>query len=91
LIPAVKLEQSSGSHLTGYCIYPAIRFYELTGYTDALSLAEGLTRWALDDPVLGADGAITSLCPGKDTCTPGSKLLRVARTRGYPSRSIVPK
>ncbi len=57
--PTAKLEQSSGSHLTGYCIYPAIRFYELTGYAEALALAEGLTRWVLADPVLGADGAIT--------------------------------
>ena len=55
----VKLEESSGSHLAGYQIWPVIRFYELTGYTDALTLAEGLTRWALADPVLGTDGAIT--------------------------------
>ena len=39
--PTVKLAQSSGSHLAGYQIYPAIRFYELTGYGDALTLAEG--------------------------------------------------
>ena len=57
--PSVKLEQSSGSHLAGYQIYPAIRFYELTGYGDALTLAAGLSRWALSDPVLGPDGAIT--------------------------------
>jgi hypothetical protein len=57
--PTVKLEQSSGSHLTGYAIYPMARFYELTGYADALTLAEGLTRWALADPILAADGAIT--------------------------------
>ena len=57
--PTVELEQSSGSHLAGYQIYPVIRFYELTGYTDALVLAEGLTRWAMADPVLGHDGAIT--------------------------------
>jgi len=55
----VKLEEASGSHLAGYQIWPVVRFYELTGYTDALTLAEGLTRWALADPVLGADGAIT--------------------------------
>jgi hypothetical protein len=53
-----KLEEASGSHLAGYQIWPVIRFYELTGYADALTLAEGLTRWALADPVLGADGAI---------------------------------
>ncbi len=57
--PTVRLPESSGSHLAGYQIYPAIRFYELTGYPDALILAEGLARWALADPVLGADGAIT--------------------------------
>ena len=56
--PSVKLEQSSGSHLTGYCIYPTIRFYELTHYADALTLAEGLTRWALADPTVAADGTI---------------------------------
>jgi len=55
----VKLEQSCGSHLAGYQIWPIIHFYELTGYTDALTLAEGLTRWAMADPVLGADGEIT--------------------------------
>ena len=57
--PTVKLPQSPGSQLAGYQIYPAIRFYELTGYADALTLAEGLTRWALTDPVLGRNGAIT--------------------------------
>ncbi len=57
--PSVKLSESSGSHLAGYQIYPAVRFYELTGYPDALTLAEGLTRWAMADPVLGSDGAIT--------------------------------
>jgi hypothetical protein len=55
----VKLPESSGSHLTGYAIWPAIRFYELTGHADALTLAEGLTRWSLADPVLGVDGGIT--------------------------------
>lgn len=57
--PSVKLERSCGSHLAGYAIHPIIRFYELTGYEDAMTVAEGLTRWALADPVLGADGAIT--------------------------------
>ncbi len=57
--PSVKLPESSGSHLTGYGIYPMARFYELTGYPDALTLAEGLARWALSDPVLAPDGAIT--------------------------------
>lgn len=57
--PSVKLEQSSGSHLAGYQIYPTIRFYELTGYPDALTLAEGRTRWALADPILGPNGEIT--------------------------------
>jgi hypothetical protein len=55
----VKLEESSGSHLAGYQIWPIIRFYEMTGYADALTLAEGLTRWAMADPVLGANGEIT--------------------------------
>jgi len=55
----VKLEESSGSHLAGYQIWPIIRFYELTGYADALTLAEGLTRSAIADPVVGADGEIT--------------------------------
>ena len=57
--PTVKLEQGSGSHLSGYGIWPVIRLYELTGYPDALSLAEGLTRWALADPMLRPDGAIS--------------------------------
>lgn len=57
--PTVALEQSSGSHLAGYQIYPAIRFYELTGYPDARTLAEGLTRWVISDPVLGPEGEIT--------------------------------
>ncbi len=57
--PTAKLERASGSHLTGYGIWPIIRFYELTGYPDALKLAEGLSQWALSDPVLGADDAIT--------------------------------
>ncbi len=56
---SVKLEQSSGSHLAGYQIYPAIHFYELTGYADALRLAEGLTRWAMADSTLGPNGEIT--------------------------------
>jgi hypothetical protein len=56
---SVKLPESSGSHLAAYQVYPTVRFYELTGYPDALALAEGLTRWALADPVLGPDGAIT--------------------------------
>ncbi len=57
--PAAKLAESSGSHLAGYQIYPAVRFYELTGYPDALKLAEGRTRWALADPVLNPNGEIT--------------------------------
>lgn len=57
--PTVKLAQSSGSHLAGYQIYPAIRFYEMTGYQDALALARGLSRWALSDPTLGPQGEIT--------------------------------
>lgn len=56
---SVKLPEASGSHLAGYGIYPIIRFYELTGYPDALTLAEGLTHWVLADPVLGPDGVIT--------------------------------
>jgi len=55
----VKLEQASGSHLAGYQIWPIIHFYELTGYRDALTLAEGLMRWAMADPVLGPNGEIT--------------------------------
>jgi hypothetical protein len=55
----VKLPESSGSHLAGYGIYPAVRFHELTGYADALELARGLGAWVLSDPVLGSDGAIT--------------------------------
>lgn len=58
--PSVKLEHHSGCHLAGYQIYPAIRFYELTGYADALKFAEGLTQWCLADPVLGDDGEIKS-------------------------------
>ncbi len=57
--PTVKLTESSGSHLAGYQIYPTIRFYELTHYADALALAEGLTQWAMADPTIGPDGAIT--------------------------------
>jgi hypothetical protein len=57
--PSVKLPEASGSHLTGYGIYPMARFYELTQYRDALTLAEGLSRWALNDPVLAPDGTIT--------------------------------
>ncbi|MFB3789292.1 MAG: hypothetical protein ACE15F_23280 [bacterium] len=57
--PTVQLEKSSGSHLAGYQIFPVIRFHELTGYPDALELAEGLTRWALADPVWAEDGWIT--------------------------------
>ncbi|HTL18145.1 MAG TPA: hypothetical protein VL793_12985, partial [Patescibacteria group bacterium] len=57
--PTAKLAEASGSHLAGYQIYPVIRFYELTGYPDALVLAEGRTRWAIADPVLGPNGEIT--------------------------------
>jgi hypothetical protein len=57
--PTSKLEESSGSHQTGYAIYPAIRFHELTGFPPALDLAAGLSRWALADPVLGPGGEIT--------------------------------
>jgi hypothetical protein len=57
--PGAKLEQSSGSHLAGYQIWPVIRFFEMTGYRDALTLAEGLTQWVMHDPVLDADGTIT--------------------------------
>ena len=57
---AVKLEQSPGSHLAGYQIFPLVRYYELTGSAEALSLAEGLTRWAIEhDPTIGPDGEIT--------------------------------
>ncbi len=56
---SVKLEQSSGSHLAGYQIFPLVRYYELTGSAEALSLAEGLTRWAVEhDPTIGPDGEI---------------------------------
>ena len=57
--PAAKLPQSSGSHLAGYQIWPAICFYELTGYADALKLAEGLARSVMNDPVLSPSGEIT--------------------------------
>ncbi len=57
--PAAKLPESSGSHLAGYQIWPAVRFHELTGSPAALELAEGLSRWVLDDPVLGPGGAIS--------------------------------
>lgn len=57
--PTVQLEKSSGSHLAGYQIFPVIRFFERTGYPDALELAEGLTRWALADPVWAENGSIT--------------------------------
>ncbi len=57
---AVKLEQSPGSHLAGYQIFPLVRCYELTGSLEALSLAEGLTRWVIEhDPTIGPDGEIT--------------------------------
>ena len=41
-------------------IWPLVRFYELTGSGEALSLAEGLTRWAIEhDPTISPDGEIT--------------------------------
>jgi hypothetical protein len=57
--PPAKLPQSGGSHLAGYQIWPVICFYEMTGYSDALKLAEGLTRWVMNDPVLSPKGEIT--------------------------------
>ncbi|MBI4601161.1 MAG: methyltransferase domain-containing protein [Planctomycetes bacterium] len=58
VVPAAKLPESSGSHLAGYGIWPAVRLHEITGSPDALQLAEGLARWVLEDPVLAPDGAI---------------------------------
>jgi hypothetical protein len=57
--PSVKLPESSGSHLAGYAIWPAVRLHERTGSAEALALAEGLARWVLADPLIGPDGAIT--------------------------------
>jgi hypothetical protein len=59
LDPSVRLEHASGSHLAGCLICPSIKFYELTGYSDALTLALGLSRWVLKDPVIGPQGEIT--------------------------------
>jgi hypothetical protein len=57
--PSVKLKDATGSHIAGGQIWPAIRFYELTGYGDALALSLGLSRWVLKDPVIGPQGVIT--------------------------------
>jgi hypothetical protein len=61
---AVKLEQSPGSHLAGYQIWPLVRYHEMTGSAEALGLAEGLARWTLEhDPTIGPGGEITKALP----------------------------
>ncbi len=89
----VKLEQSSGSHLAGYQIWPVIHFYELTGYAEARTLAEGLTRWALADPVLGANGEITKALSWEGHIHSWLETLagcvRTARDSSWPDREQI--
>lgn len=58
--PQVATSKGACPHQAAYQILPAVRFYELTGYTPALRFAARLSRWPLyhDDTVLSS-GAIT--------------------------------
>jgi len=89
----VKLEQACGSHLAGYQIWPVIHFYELTGYADARTLADGLTRWALADPVLGANGEITKALSWEGHIHSWFETLagcvRTARDSSWPDREQI--
>ena len=91
--PHAKVPLCSGSHLAGYQIYPIIRFYELTGYSDALKYSEGLTRWAMADLILGDDGEIKStdswaghIHSWLDTL---AGCVRVARNSSWPDREKI--
>lgn len=47
------------SHMAAYQVFPAMDFYESTGYGPALELAEKLSRWAfLHDDTIGQDGVV---------------------------------
>ncbi len=89
----VKLEQACGSHLAGYQIWPVIHFYELTGYADARTLAEGLTRWALADPVLSPNGEITKALSWEGHIHSWLETLagcvRTARNSSWPDREQI--
>lgn len=51
--PQVATKKGACPHQAAYQVLPAVRFYELTGYTPALRFAARLSRWPLyhDDTV----------------------------------------
>jgi hypothetical protein len=82
--PQVATKKGACPHQAAYQVLPAVRFYELTGYTPALRFAARLSRWPLyHDDTVTANGVITKtgweghLHAWMDTY---SGILRCART-----------
>jgi hypothetical protein len=58
--PQVATKKGACPHQAAYQILPAVRFYELTGYTQALRFAARLSRWPLyHDDTVTPGGVIT--------------------------------
>ena len=58
--PQVATKKGACPHQAAYQVLPAVRFYELTGYSPALRFAARLSRWPLyHDDTVTADGVIT--------------------------------
>jgi hypothetical protein len=58
--PQVATKKGACPHQASYQILPAVRFYELTGYTQALRFAARLSRWPLyHDDTVTRSGVIT--------------------------------
>jgi hypothetical protein len=58
--PQVATKKGACPHQAAYQVLPAVRFYELTGYTPALQFAARLSRWPLyHDDTVTANGVIT--------------------------------
>lgn len=58
--PQVATAKAACPHQAAYQILPAVRFYELTGYTPALRFAVRLSRWPMyHDSTVTSNGVIT--------------------------------
>jgi hypothetical protein len=58
--PQVATKKGACPHQAAYQILPTVRFYELTGYTQALRFAARLSRWPLyHDDTVTPSGVIT--------------------------------
>jgi hypothetical protein len=58
--PQVATKKGACPHQAAYQVLPAVRFYELTGYTPALRFAARLSRWPLyHDDTVTVNGVIT--------------------------------